>query len=402
MTFFDFAKGRKENCTTDPGQYNIPSTFGQGPKYTIKGRHKDWEPEYAPKYRKLPSTLSDKAIRMQPKTEHFKSRAMIDDAQPELYSIASTIGEGPKVAIHERPKTAINTNPGPGAYSPKDMHSSPHFAMGVGRRFDFIQDNTIVPPGAYDIPSTLEIKKVAKERQRKTGPRRPKHQKRQHPGPIYDVERPLGSDARKCAFPKGPRDMPIPLTPGPGDYDVQVPFGHSSRLKPQFRFRPAEREADVVRAPYYTIPSTIKPKKKSMAHRPETSYETPSPGPYYDIPSTIKPRNKTIGIRTEIKDPHADLPSPDAYFRSDMPVNKGEDVVCPLDAPYEREIINYKEASSLPGPASYNTPRDGLSKKGFTIKHRYPDEDRPDTAAPYRYLGSTLEGPAYTIGSRDA
>ena len=402
MTFFDFAKGRKEDCTTGPGQYNIPSTFGNGPKYSIKGRGKDWTPEYAPKYNRLPSTLSSKGTRLQPKGQKFKSRAYKDDAQPELYDIPTTIGEGPKVAFHIKPKNPVNNNPGPGQYSPKYDDFNPAYSMGVGTRFDFIKDNVIVPPGAYDIPSTLEIKKVGRERPKKKGPAKPKHQKRQHPGPIYNVERPLGSDARKCAFPKGPRDMPIPLTPGPGDYDVQVPFGHSSRLKTQFHYRPKDREADINKAPYYTIPSTIRPKKKSIGSRPSTSYETDSPGPIYDIPSTIKTRSMTIFEWHEEKDPKADIPGPGAYFNTEAPKDQSTDVICPLDMPYDRDIINFKEAASLPGPADYNTPRDGLSKKGFTIKHKYPNDIRPDTAAPYINLGSSLGGYAYTIGDRNA
>ena len=403
MTFFAFAKGRKEDCTTGPGQYNIPSTFGNGPKYSIKNRPKDWAPEYAPKYTKLPSTLSDKGTRLQPKKQKFRSRAYKDNAEPELYDLPSTIGEGPKVSFHIKHKEPVNNNPGPAEYSPKVYDFQPSYSIGVGTRFDFIKDNVIVPPGAYDIPSTLEVKKVARERPKKKGPAKPKHQKRQHPGPIYDVERPLGSDARKCAFPKGPRDLPIPVTPGPGDYDVQVPFGHSSRLKTQFHYRPKERESDINKAPYYTIPSTIRPKKKTIASRPSTSYETDSPGPIYDIPTTIRPKSRTIGVRTEMKDPRAEFPGPGAYFDREDPKEPSMDVVCPLDMPFERDIINFKEARSLPGPADYNTPRDGLRNTiGFTIKHKYPNDIRPDTAAPYNNLGTTLGGYAYTIGDRNA
>ena len=401
MTFFTFAKGRKDDCTTAPGMYDIPSCFGKGPKYTFRSRPKDKNPDFCPKYNELPSTLSKNGVKLAPKNQCFQNRGKKEEAQPELQNISGSIGNGPKIAIHSRPSTPMTTNPGPGDYDPEKPSFTHSCSMGVGKRFNFIEDNIIVPPGAYDIPSTIEVKKVGRGAAKKKNTRE-KFQKKQHPGPIYNVQSTIGSDARRSAFPKGPRDMPINSNPGPGEYDIPSIFDDTRKIRTTFHSRTREKPSDTNNAPFYNIPSTIQPKKKSMSSRPATSYETPSPGPKYDIPSTIKPKKKTIGIRNEIKDPMAEIPGPDSYFRSNPLADVNTDVVCPFDAPYERDIIDYKEASSLPGPSDYNTARSTLSSKGFTIKNKPKDDNEPDTAAPYRMLSSTLGGPAYTIGDRDA
>ena len=114
------------------------------------------------------------------------------------------------------------------------------------------------------------------------------------------------------------------------------------------------------------------------------------------------PKKKSIGIKTEQKIQNADLPGPASYFRSDAPKDISQDVICPLDGSYNRELINYKEAKSLPGPADYKPQVfDPEKEKGFTIKSKDEPDFGPDSAAPYRLLGSTLGGPAYTIGIRD-
>lgn len=410
MTFCDFCRGRKEVVYTDPGLYNIPSTIGSGPKYSLKSRHQDPKPQYAPQYNQLPSTLSKKGVRLQSKDSVAYSRSMGENEieGPQFVVLPSTVGEGPKIAIHQRHKEKLDITPGPGSYDPIKGHKSPAFPMGVGKRYDISDGNMIVPPGTYDIPSTIQIRPATLQTNRKP-PKRTKFQKKQHPGPIYNVERPIGSDARKSAFPKGPRDMPIPQTPGPGDYEIPSDFGPSvrnnSRIRTTMHVRPQEPKSHATNAPYYDIGTTIKPRPKTMAHRPEVNYETPSPGPCYSLPSSISNKKITIGQKYEFKDERTTYPAPDAYFRSDMPKDTSEDVVAPLDGPFNRDIINYREVRSLPGPAQYDV-KDGKdlasSRKGSKIKNRsYEFMEKPDTAVQYRDLGSTLGGPAYTIGIKD-
>lgn len=403
MTFDAFARGKRETTDTGPGMYNIPSTIGAGPKFSIRGRSTELKPQYAPKYYLLPSTLNKNGINIGHELKFKKDFRQTAVSEPNLYAIPSTIGQGPKVSIRPKMSSKTEITPGPGQYDPKINDKGPAFVVGVGRRFDFIQDNILVPPGSYDIPSTMQPRAVINHADH--GPtRRPKFQKKQHPGPIYDVVQPFGHDARKCQFPKNKTEKSIPKTPGPGEYEVLKPFGESSkRIYTTMHVRTKERSRYVIDVPYYDIPSTIDNKKKiHMLSRPPTSYETPSPGPVYDIPTSIVPRPMTIGVKTEKKNPMSDIPGPDAYFSSDAPKDISEDVVCPLDGPYARDIINYKEVSSLPGPGQYDVDAgEKNKKKGFTISNRDLSPSRPDTSAPYRLLSSTLGGPSYTISLKD-
>lgn len=402
MTMECFARGRKETLNTGPGMYNIPSTIGAGPKYTIRGRSQELKRQHGQDYYLLPSTLNKNGISLGKELKFKKDFRKVEKSEPSLYAIPSTIGQGPKISIRPKQTSKIEVTPGPGQYDPKIIDKGPAYVVGVGRRFDFIQDNILVPPGTYEIPSTMQPR--ASITHSNHGPtRRPKFQKKQHPGPIYDVVQPFGKDARKSQFPKCMTEKSIPRTPGPGEYEVLKPFGEQSkRIYTTMHPRIKERSSSVNNVPYYDIPTTIKNKKISMLSRPPTSYETPSPGPVYNLPSSIVPRPMTIGVRTTQKNPLNDVPGPDAYFASDAPKDISEDVVCPLDGPYSRDIINYKEVSRLPGPGQYNVDEaEKNRKKGFTISNRDLSPSRPDTSAPYRLLSSTLGGPAYTIGIKD-
>ena len=401
MTFFSFAFGKREVYNTSPCSHSPPSSFGSGPKYSFKGRPKDFKPQYAPKYTALPSTLSQNGISLGRKDYVAERKVPKKEVSPPLNMIPSTIGEGPKVSIHDQHPTKSEVTPGPGQYDPKMIKSGSNTVVGVGRRYYYVIDKDLQDATSYDIPSSFQVK-TSNDNRKKTMPRKAKFQKKQHPGPIYNIEKPLGSDARKSAFSKGPRDMPIQKTPGPGDYEISRDIVSHSRLGTSMHVRPRDQKLNDIDVPYYDVPTTIVPKKKSMASRPVTSYETPSPGPAYNIPSTIVPKKVSIGNRTVERSPNADFPGPDAYFQSNAPRDVSTDVVCPLDVSYNRDIINYKEAESLPGPGDYDPNVYDESKEiGFTIKSKERNDIVPDNTAPYRVLQSTLSGPAFSIGERE-
>ena len=402
MTFDAFARGKRENYGAGPGSYTIPSTFGQGPKYSFKGRPKDLKPQYSPQYNNLPSTLSKNAIYLGQRTPVGNRKIPKDTHYPGFKAIPSTIGEGPKMSIHNKYSKKQEVTPGPGQYETKALDKGLSYTVGEGKRFDFIHDDTSVGPGSYNIPSTIQVR-TSHEPKKRVQPRRPKYVKVDNPGPIYDIEKPLGYDARKTSFGKVPQKArKQPDTPGPADYEISRDIVNRSRLAATMHIRPKGVTPDIITAPYYSIPSTIVPRKISMASRPATSYETPSPGPIYNIPTTIVPKKKSIGIKTETKIHDDDIPGPASYFRSDAPKDISQDVVCPLDMSYNRDLINYAEAKACPGPADYKPQVfDPEKEKGFTIKSKEEPDFRPDSAAPYRVLSSTLGGPAFTIGNKE-
>ena len=393
MTFSDFCRLRRPSDTPDPAQYEIRSTFGSGPKYTIQRHYKDAAPQSTAGYTALPSTLSKKGCTIGPKID-IKNAA---DSVPGPSYYTTTIGQGRKSAIAERRPEAPNTNPGPGAYDIPTGFTGPACSIGVGRRTSLAEKgNVYVGPGSYDIPSEMSKRRPITVSERAREP----FKRRAHPGPIYDVSRQIGSDARKCAFPKNTHEKVIERTPGPGDYNVPVEVGGKTRLAPTLRGRPKDQGGKVDTRPLYNPGTTLTTKKKSIGNRPMTSYATDSPGPGYNIGSTIVPRKKSIGVWTPIKNPHDDVPPPGSYWI--MEEAPRQPPFSGFPGPADRCIVNLAEEAKKPGPGYYEQP--DLMKagsRGFKFPTSQNTGDKPDTAAPYHPCKSTLGGPMFTIGLRD-
>lgn len=393
MTFSDFCRLRRPPDTPDPAQYEIRSTFGSGPKYSIQSRYKDRARAVTPEYTALPSTLSKKGCTIGPKIE-MKREA---DNIPGPFYYTTTIGQGRKSAIQERRQEPVNDNPGPGQYDVPTGFTGHGCSIGVGRRTSLApKGNPHVGPGSYTLPSEMSQRRPITVSERAREP----FKRRGHPGPCYDVSGQIGRDARKCAFPKGPRETNIERTPGPGDYDVPVEVGGKTRLAPTLRGRPKQRDNDIDNRPLYNPGDTITPKKKSIGSRPVTSYETDSPGPGYNIGTTIVPRKKSIGVWTAIKNPHDDVPSPGSYWM--MEEAPRPPPITSFPGPEDRCIVNLREEAKKPGPGYYEqADLLGLGKRGFKFPKSRNTDVKPDTAAPYHPCKSTLGGPMFTIGLRD-
>ena len=421
MTFFAFAKGRKEPPAPDPGQYNIPSTFGQAPRYSIGSRHKEFGRDLTPDYYETPSTLSKKGFSIGPsykKNYRQRSKSAIsaqsndsdkkysDTPGPYYVQSMTDFGkEGTKISIHQRHFERKDDVPGPGSYNVKmSQMSGPAYSCGVGPRFDFVQNSTPVGPGSYKIPSTLNL-----SRPLTIGTHaRQKFKKKSHPGPIYDTNVPIGKNSPSYSFPKGPRDLPPKEGPGPADYQ-QVESGISGsnkhQIPPKLKSRTSLLQPDrvSVNVPYYNIQTTIVPRKKSIGNRPPTSYETISPGPVYNLPPmAINDKKEAhIHIKADIPDHALQTPAPGSYWIADPTPEPPR--ICGLMGPSDesRAPINIKEEKSKPGPADYDNYIKEKSNKGHKISNKYLDDTRPDTAAPYHSASSTLGGPMFTIGLRD-
>ena len=422
MTFFAFARGRKDISSPDPGQYNIPSTFGQAPRYTIRSRHKEFGRDTNPDYYETPSTLSKKGFSIGPsyrKNLKQRSKSAIstsftdsdkkysDTPGPYFIQTMTDFGkEGSKISIHQRHYERKEDTPGPGSYNVKlSQLSGPAYSCGIGPRFDFVQNSTPVGPGAYKIPSTLNL-----SRPLTIGTHaRQKFKKKSHPGPIYDTNVPIGKNSPSYSFPKGPRDLPPKEGPGPADYQ-QLESGISNNSKhqipPKLKSRTSLMKPDRVlsNVPYYDIKTTIVPRKKSIGNRPPTSYETISPGPVYNIPpmGINEKKEAHIHIKAEIPDHSLQTPAPGSYWIADPTPEPQR--ICGMMGPSDedRAPIRLKEEAAKPGPADYDTNIDqNPIKKGHKICNRYPDDSIPDTSAPYHSTSSTLGGPMFTIGLRD-
>ena len=393
MTFADFCRVRHDPQVPSPCQYDIPSSFGSGPKYSMRSRHEKVDKGCHPQYNALPSTLSKKGCTIGPKTPRRKPK----DDVPGPFYVPSSMGEGRKTTIQERRHETIEATPGPGDYDIPGGFTGRSCSIGVGKRMGFEGDeNRRVGPGSYSIPAEMDRRRPMTVR----GRPRESFKKKTHPGPIYNVRKETGSEARKCAFPKGPRDFPIPQTPGPGDYDVPSDPGGKTKIGTTLKSRHRVKEREVNRMPYYDVGTTINPKPKSIGNRPKTSYETISPGPNYDIGTTIVPRQKSIGVKTTIKNPHDDVPAPNSYWSTPAPPKPPP--IAGFPGPDDRCIVNLKEEAKKPGPGYYEQKSLVPGTKG----HKFPTarrdlDEKPDTAAPYHACKSTLGGPMFTIGLKD-
>lgn len=395
MTFDAFCRGRKDQQTPDPGMYDIPSSFGSGAKFTLHQKHKQYEKDYAPQYKQLPSTLSKKGSTIGNRTPESRK----SEAVPGPMLVTTTIGTGRKSSMHIKHFEEKNDNPGPGSYNIRStFNTGPAYSCGVGKRDTYLVETMTVAPGTYEIPSD-----IAKRRPMTISSRtRERFKKKTHPGPIYDVQKPVGSDARKTAFPKGPREPPIPITPGPADYQQLSTIG-GSKMGTQMRSRTALHQPERNQMPYYDIGTTVVPKAVTIGSRPSTSYETISPGPRYDLGTLMIPKKRSIGNRHEMRDMMADNPAPGSYWIGEQP--KKPPRYSGFSGPGDRCVIDEKKEKEKPGPGYYETQTEDMriatSRRGVTIKHKSYTDKRPDTAAPYHPCTSTLGGPMYTIGLRD-
>jgi hypothetical protein len=396
MTFFAFAKGRKDRPPPDPGKYDIPTTIGSGPKFTLHQKHKVWERDYAPSYNQLPSTLAQRSISIGNKYVELRDPRS-DVPGPNLCT--SSLG-GRRVAIHLRYREQCDQTPGPGSYEIGTTLRGTGISVGGGRRSNFLQNAMEVPPGTYDQPRPMSERRPLTI----SGKTKESFRKKPHPGPIYNVQKEAGSDARKCAFPKGPRDVPIERTPGPGDYTPLSSFGNRSQIPPRLGSRPPLRDPERNQMPYYDIGTTVKSLRRSMGHRPATSFEVDTPGPGYDLPSTLERRKRSIGIRISQKDPNYDNPAPDSYWMAVDPPRPPPFVGFLGPEPIGRAPADIRAEAKKPGPGSYEAkPLPLPGERGLLFSYR-PEtslNERIDTAASYHGCKSTLVGPMFTIGLRD-
>ena len=393
MTFFTFARGKKDLLPTDPGSYNVPSSIGKGPKFSFGVKPKTPPIDHQSDYIILPSTLSQKGVKLGNK--NIKSIRRNNEQSPGYNFVDSSFGKVPKISFHGKYSFENELTPGPGAYSLPKNDKGLSYSCGVGPRVNFITNDLTVGPGSYEIDSTLKNSKVKII----VPPKEIKKIKKTFPGPVY-YSKPIGYDSPKFSFPKGPREKLINLTPGPGEYNINNELLEKRKIYTSLHIRTESSNSIDYQSQYYSNPTTIKPKKISIGNKPKINYETISPGPAYEIPSTIKPKKISFGSKIIQKENNLNFPGPDSYWTA--PVTPIPPPIYGMMGPLSRCPINENEEKNKPGPGSYNIPNSTLNNKGFTIKNKKKEIfNRPDTTAPYYGIRSTLSGPKFSIGVKD-
>ena len=272
MTFDAFCRGKKQEYVPGPGSYDIPSSFLQGPKISMHFRRPPEKPDTNPSFQNLPSTLNKNGVTMSKVPPKKRKAKKYPDTPGPCYNIQSSIGDGPRITIGSRLETKKDNFPGPGSYEiPSTIR---HFDayIGVGDRDSFISNNVIVGPGAYNYTSFTDNIRPTTISERE----RPHFSRKPPAGPKYNVTHEFGSDAPKFSMPRGPRDRDIPLSPGPGDYEIKDNT-NSRKIYTRVKNKPKEREEDVNHMPYYVGPPKMHLKGVSMAHRPATTSRLTAP-----------------------------------------------------------------------------------------------------------------------------
>lgn len=393
MGFSTWSKGRKD-ATPGPDTYSIPAPFGEGPKYTLKGRNKERKPDPEPAIILMPSTLQYNVTTFGCRPHDRKI-----DITPAPNGVAKPIGEdGPKYSLRFKYPEPPNTNPGPADYTISREFISPKQTISSGPRTDFIDQNIIAPPGVYDLPVLFKTHKDLT-----IGPFVPRPEpERNGPGPAkYIAKTTIGKDTPLYSQPQGPRFSKISDLPGPADYQRMRPLNSESRISTTIGSRPPLPHGDICDYPYHKYPGCISPRKFSHLKRPETSYETMSPGPIYNKPPAIEKKPISIGSKTRIKNPHDDVPSPAEYFS--IPITPTPFPPCGFYGPSDRCPVDLEKEAEKPGPGYYDEKGQfEVFRRGYYFTSRKMNDYVPDTAAPYHDQASTLGGPKYTIGSKDA
>ena len=397
MTFTTFHKGERKVDSPGPAAYNVPAPFGEGPKYTLKGRYKEKDAEIEPSMIKMPSTLviRDTTFGYRPKERPIEITPGPDAVAPRFGS------EGKKYSFRFKYEDPPNTNPGPAEYTISREFPGPKQTISEGKRSDIVDRNFMVPPGVYDIPSDFE-----KHKSLTIGSYVPIPQpERNGPGPAkYIAKTHIGYDTPKYTMPKGPRDTPPNRNPGPADYQRIRPLTSQSRVSTSIKNRTnIFPETDPHNEPYYDyMGSTFTPRKVSFGKRPKTSYKTIGPGPkYINKKPAIESRPAHIKSKYYFKNPMDDNPSPADYYSTEKVPRQapfvgfyGPNDRCPVDLEKEKE---------KPGPGYYEEKDKFYEfKRGYYFTSRKMDDFIPDTDGGYVAQFSTLGGPKYTIGSRDA
>lgn len=392
-----WSRGKKLQ-TPGPGRYDVPSHFGDGPQFTFKGRVKTKDPEPEPPLRSIPSALNTKGA-----TFGYSAPKVKEFITPTSYLSHQNFGEdAPKYSFRFRRKEHVINNPGPADYTiDRSILKGPPQTIGYGPRTKVSSNDITVGPADSNVPSMFPMYKP-----QTIGSKIPEKEHNKYgPGPSkYNTRSELGKDARKSKITGVHCAYDISSNPSPAEYSIDRNISNSSRIKITIKGRSSKspwQTHDKKDYPYYKIPGSLKSQKISMGIRPETSYETCSPGPYIKHKSTLSNIGSTIGIKEDFPNTMSYTPGPGTYFK--IPPQPMRESINGLGGGGNRSIINEKESKSLPGSGDYHPARVlDRFERGFYFTSRTMNNFQADTSAPYYEAKSTLGGPKWTIGNKES
>ena len=285
-----------------PGQYAVPSTIGQGKKFSMKGRI--YPPDGPESSSPGPSMYSPNYEAAMPGIRHTHIGSRPQDRKPKdpgpgpgEYVIPSTLKKNAP-CFHERiPEHRTFSGPGPAAYETSVPIGSDARKFTMRPRIEIKNKVKGVPYYAY--------KSSFGEGPKPSFHGRPQEKKAEAtPGPSY-MPPPFGSDTKKFSF-GNRRDVSkratSAQTPGPGAYQVPSSFGNGRKFTMKGRDFPPEKLNDnpgpAQYAPDYQ--KLMGGRKTEIGKRLPDKKPT-SMGQYYVLPDPDRGPAFTIGRRDNLE-----------------------------------------------------------------------------------------------------
>ena len=391
---------QNKNPTPGPGSYNIPSDFGNtAPKYSIKNKPKERETTIGIPYQNLPSYIgTGKKYSLSSRVE---IRQIIENPGPNYFPPEFGTN-APKCQFHIKPnynQKSLTQIPGPGAYVIQKDFGSDGKKISIKNKNFIREEGEISGPGVGNLlPDYSKILKNPPQTSIGNRYYPKKDEKVLSPGPSdYQISRELNNKSSAFHI-KSNDNNKIPNTPGPGKYDQPTFFSKSA---PKFTIRSKhETKKDIIDPPIEKVPDLFGKVPPVYMHARTTSRELPQTlvGPDYLPPKfgSNAPKWSFKG-RNEIKSSNqTSIPGPGAY-------DNNSTIMLTSRSYSIKNKTNFKEnLSEGPGPANYSPNYNIILKKSPepSIKNKF-SEHLDLNSMGYVNLGTTLNGPKFTIGSKE-
>eukprot|EP00823_Brevimastigomonas_motovehiculus_P002587 TRINITY_DN1562_c0_g1_i1.p1 TRINITY_DN1562_c0_g1~~TRINITY_DN1562_c0_g1_i1.p1 ORF type:complete len:467 (+),score=29.39 TRINITY_DN1562_c0_g1_i1:155-1555(+) len=402
----------KAPTTPGPGIYDIKSTLGESPRYSLSGRHKlpqnsDFVPgpgqynyDVKPKHQPPSYSMSGR----------FKFKPIGFGPGPGAYSSDAKKG-GPSITMAPRvcDKSVVLVSPGPAAYT---FNANASASIGTwGPKYSFLGRHDIgkdrrQTPG----PGTYQLKPIFGEKtdhaiQLKGRPElKGDFDNMPGPGKYNPDVKPFGSNAPRYTFrPKTETKQPTKNTPGPGAYALPptIGVGLSKSLSSRHEItgskgdqQPGPGQYNVIVMPRIKPPQfTMRPKTQAVK---TTTFLTPGPG-QYQLASTISKNGPSLKGRLSVKDTSGSTPGPAHYQSINSNAVKRKPPSFSMASGHKSPV---NPRLLAPGPGAYSLPEAKVPAP--TLKGRHEVKDSTQTPGPGQYnLPPRFgEGPKLTLSAR--
>jgi hypothetical protein len=302
-SFHGYVKRKNQGSDSPgPGHYQVPSTFGEGKKFSMKGRVfppdegnvvSPGPSQYDPNYSATMPSVRQNAIR-----GRVTERAIKDTGPgPGEYVIPSTLKKNASTFRGRIPEARTYSGPGPAAYETTTQIGADARKYSMRSRIDTKKTKLDVPYVA--IPSTFGSGPKVSFHGRSESPKT-----ESTPGPNY-MPPSFGSDTSKFSF-GNRRDISKRATsahtPGPGEYQIPSSIGQGKKFSIKGREKPPEsKEQNPGPAKYSPEYDKLYPGRKTEIGKRFKEKKFQPMGKYYMLPDMDRGPAFTIGRKDNLE-----------------------------------------------------------------------------------------------------